>query len=149
MSNQIELIERAIEMAVEDLVHGTESILNTLGERPFLTEPKTDEEKVLEYKQMRAEPYSMWYRAEDIRKELEERLAGMEPEEREFRGVSEDAIRKLAYDMTLKYASDMVQLAKKLGIPVVGSEELPPPPLVDESLGGEEWQELMTPPVLG
>jgi hypothetical protein len=128
MNTPIDDLERVINNTVEGIILKLERVDKGMGDRPLLQAKKSDRELVLGYIEERTKPYSMWYRAEDIRQQLEKILSGIEDSEREANGVGKEAIRTYAYQKVLKHCEKMVTLADKLGIPVVGSANYPEQP---------------------
>lgn len=142
MQTPIDQAERVVRLAAIDVFNAVKLVFKSLGDRPFLETKNTDEQRVLDYAEQRAEPWSMWNRAENVRTQIDARLTGMSPEKREALGVGTDVIREFAYRVTLEYVGEMLELSRKTGIPVVGSDAfVPPPPPMPEIAGGDPWQD--------
>ena len=128
MNTPIDDLERVINNTVEGIMLKLERVDKSMGNRPLLQEKKSERELVLSYIEERTKPYSMWYRAEDIRQQIEKLLSGIEDKEREANGVGKETVRQYAYHAVLNHCAKMVKLADKLGIPVVGSVNYPEQP---------------------
>lgn len=147
MNVAADLLETVTNFSVISLWDKSNALIDDMGNRPPFEKRLSERERLAEYRDLRAQPFSMLYRAEEIRQELESYVSDMTPEEREAENVGEDRLRETALAIVLKYDADMKRLAEKLNEPVVGSEFLPPPPpapIDDIGFGGDIWDSSTT-----
>lgn len=121
----ITIMEQVVERAVNDIRTELDRMADFLGDRPLFRKKLSIEEQYDAYREMRAQPYAIWGMMNSVWQEIEGRLQGFSPEEREDLGVGPQATRELAMLEVLRHCDKMRRYELKLS---ARSEDTTPPP---------------------